>query len=872
MLEQLSANVVQFLRDTQLSRRVLKAWVFRDYCVVVDFKHKFARFAAHVIPVGKDLVSLEILARPGTVDLQLIGGSSGKEMVIEGTSIGQALEVMRAKVLEVISAIDRLSPAPSPVLHIPPVASTGNAPQPGPRSPGDALRVGVLTLPLHTNIGGNLQAYALVESIRRLGHDAILINRRHPLKEGAAPTGVAEGQDVPRAIGQLLGVAHPPIRSFMEMHLGAFSPMLTSTDELSAYTKAHGFDAIVAGSDQVWRPKYSKGILSDYFFGFVPEDDARTRRISYAASFGAQRWEFTPEQTAVASALAKRFDAMSVREDSAVALCERYLGVKPKHVLDPTMLLTPRHYLELVPSPQRESGEGRLVTYVLDVNPDKAAVVNALSRRLSLAPCRTDGGAFGHTSAPVHGSVEGWIAALHNAAFVVTDSFHGTAFSILFNKPFVAYSNASRGSARFLSLLKMFGLEGRLVGSSNELDVERMLQPIDWAAVNARIDTLRQDSLAFLTSALTPPGPAQAKPSADALAVSATTSAVASAPAVPSPELKAVIDELAALPNMTQAFLKTSVLLSLRDSQRFVKAAGGKPGFHQSRAQLMFRAHAIEKGLSHMQFRPRFGEKAIERLAQGMRSWLAAGRPPTDQFFLAAASVMRAYFERHAKLGVDVSDYRGMFDSASLEKIAEADDVQGGVVPASAEREPRVAVEQDKNFIDVIYGRRSIREWTSAPVRDEDIAKAVQIAMQAPSVCNRQAGRVHRFSDPVAIREALALQGGFNGYKMPPKLLLVTSDMAVFLAPTERRQAFIDGGLFMMSLLLGLEQVGLGSCCLNTAMTIEREDKIRDILSIPPSEAFISFIAVGHYDRDVLVPVSKRVSVHEVFIPHDRAQ
>jgi hypothetical protein len=99
-------------------------------------------------------------------------------------------------------------------------------------------------------------------------------------------------------------------------------------------------------------------------------------------------------------------------------------------------------------------------------------------------------------------SVEGWLAAIHEASFVVTDSFHGTAFSILFNKPFMAYGNPKRGLARFASLLKMFGLEDRLAVRPDEIDVERMLEPIDWDAVNERLEKLRADSRRFLLSAL----------------------------------------------------------------------------------------------------------------------------------------------------------------------------------------------------------------------------------------------------------------------------------------------------------------------------------------------------------------------------------
>lgn len=103
---------------------------------------------------------------------------------------------------------------------------------------------------------------------------------------------------------------------------------------------------------------------------------------------------------------------------------------------------------------------------------------------------------------------------------------------------------------------------------------------------------------------------------------------------------------------------------------------------------------------------------------------------------------------------------------------------------------------------------------------------------------------------------------------MPPRLLLITADLNSFLFATERNQPFVDGGLFMMALLLGLTQLGLGSCCLNTAMGTERETAIRNIINIPDNEVFISFVAVGYFDSEILVPRSKRVAIDQVLIRH----
>ncbi|MCE6967151.1 polysaccharide pyruvyl transferase family protein [Cereibacter sphaeroides] len=318
-------------------------------------------------------------------------------------------------------------------------------------------------------------------------------------------------------------------------------------------------------------------------------------------------------------------------------------------------------------------------------------------------------------------------------------------------------------------------------------------------------------------------------------------------------------------------YAEVATALSEKDNERFIGALAkstGSSDVHGARARLMFHAHAIEKGLSHVDFRAGFGKISVPALAKELNSWLAAGRDEKDPFFRIGASVLRAYFDRHKQLKSDVSHFYNLLSAASQTRIAQANGDQGGVLSAEAVREDLAKGMPERSFLDVIYGRRSVRAFTSHPVKDEDIRRAVQIALQAPSVCNRQAARVHLIEDADAIKAAVDIQGGFGGYAMPPRLLLVTADLRAFLFAAERNQPFVDGGLFMMTLLLGLEQVGLGSCCLNTAMNTERENKIRKILDIPDQEVFIAFIAVGHFDPKILTPRSKRLPVDEVLVRH----
>lgn len=319
------------------------------------------------------------------------------------------------------------------------------------------------------------------------------------------------------------------------------------------------------------------------------------------------------------------------------------------------------------------------------------------------------------------------------------------------------------------------------------------------------------------------------------------------------------------------AAAKTTEMLAMRDLQRYVgtyaqnmhsKNAGN------ARAIMMFHAHAIEKGLSRSNLRPGFGRVAVPSLAKEMNKWLAGKGDPKDVYFEIGASVMHAYFEKHKELGKDVSHFFALFDEGVRAHFATAKPHMGGVIQAQAERELFDKPNHDRDFSDVVFGRRSVREFTSAKVSKDRIERAIHSAGQSPSVCNRQPARLHLFTDQSVIKKAVDIQGGLGGYPTPPNLFLITSDLNAYLFAPERNQAYVDGGLFMMSLLLGLENEGLGACCLNTAMGVEKETKLRKLLKIPESEVFICFVAFGEYDPRVLTPISKRVDLDEVLVAH----
>lgn len=141
--------------------------------------------------------------------------------------------------------------------------------------------------------------------------------------------------------------------------------------------------------------------------------------------------------------------------------------------------------------------------------------------------------------------------------------------------------------------------------------------------------------------------------------------------------------------------------------------------------------------------------------------------------------------------------------------------------------------------------RHSVRNFSDRPVADEDLQRAVTLAMSAPSVCNRQSWRVRFLRDDAALK-ARKFQNGNGGFGDIPVVAVVTTDLYRFCGPGERNQAWIDGGLFAMNLVMALHSIGIDSCMLNMSLTNDRIARARAAIGIPEHEAVIMMVAIGY--------------------------
>ena len=371
-------------------------------------------------------------------------------------------------------------------------------------------KIAILTLPLGHNYGGIMQNYALQKVLVDLNHEPLTIDRR------PNPAHIPAFRKCKIFIKSLIGLdergstwklrrekALINNKIFIKNHIRKSKPIFT-TKELKYFALKNNFDAYIVGSDQVWRPKYAPDIYN-FYLDFLPQGN--TTKIAYGASFGTDEWEYTSEQTRRVAELIKSFKTVSVREQSTVNLTQKYLLVdQVNFVLDPTLLLSADDYIQTFQLKTKQKG---LYSYMLDGGKEKQEIIDYCAEKLGLesynSQPRKDIGSlnFKEDLADYYmPPVEQWIEGFKQAKFVLTDSFHGLVFAIIFNKPFIVLGNKKRGEARFRSLLEVLNLTDRLISSMDDLSEDLLQQKINYHEVNMKLTVLKHYSINMLKRSL----------------------------------------------------------------------------------------------------------------------------------------------------------------------------------------------------------------------------------------------------------------------------------------------------------------------------------------------------------------------------------
>lgn len=350
--------------------------------------------------------------------------------------------------------------------------------------------VGLVGLWYGENYGSMITYYSLYSILNEIGLTVLLIS--NPLKSNGSPE--SEPEKFARMYGDIS--RH---RSLSEMR------------DLNNFC-----DSFLLGSDQLWNYSLSRPYGQMYFLNFV---DDNKKKIAYATSFGLDEYKGPQNYQKLAIQNIKRFDKISVREVSGVKICREIFDVDAVKTLDPVFLCPRKYYDKLADQVQDEVTDKRFIlAYILDPSTEKRDILRSLAKELQLPvyvlldepkfkrQSNIEKFEFEDSDKAVifvqdYVTVSSWLKWIRSSSFVITDSFHGACFSIIYGKQFIAIPNERRGKSRIQSLLSTFGMDSQLldtpIGESNDY-----FKPINYKQVYEKIEKEKEFSNQWLKDAL----------------------------------------------------------------------------------------------------------------------------------------------------------------------------------------------------------------------------------------------------------------------------------------------------------------------------------------------------------------------------------
>ena len=316
------------------------------------------------------------------------------------------------------------------------------------------LKIGVVGLNHCLSIGNNLLKYAISHILKEMGFIPYLIGTR--------------------------------TLDFNPRFLSSYSNVIVIKSNFSEIKK-DDYDILMVNSDQTWR-KFDKHMLDYGFLRFA--ENWTMPKFIYGASLGYDYWDFTVEEENIAKRLLKQFKGISIREQDSLDLVKEHLGIAPEVVLDPTFLVHKNNYLELAKNSNKtiDNNEKYIFLYKLWFPfPRIETFAREVSREFNYKIYKLD---------LYKDTVEDFLYYVNNSQAVITNSFHGAVFSIIFNKPFLTLYKNGQAEKRFKSLGNLFHVKNRLISNSEIPDVNLLKTPLD---VNySLLEELKAKSLNFL--------------------------------------------------------------------------------------------------------------------------------------------------------------------------------------------------------------------------------------------------------------------------------------------------------------------------------------------------------------------------------------
>jgi len=299
------------------------------------------------------------------------------------------------------------------------------------------IKIGIISEHFSQNIGNNLLKYAMFIKIKELGFE-------------------------PQIVGHLI-----PGNNISELNKTINIRIINSS--FSEINK-NDYDILMVNSDQVWR----KGNLFGFDIGFLNfAKNWNITKFIYGASLGSETWKYGRNESTIIKELFKQFKGISVREKGTIKLVENHFNITPILVADPTLLIDKKYYLDLIKDYKNELffNERYIFVYSVEKMLPMEIFIRESAKKLNYKSyiCNMYDKDY----------LKNFIYGIYNCKAVITNSYHGILFSIIFGKPFVAFNPKKRGNDRFNTLKEVYGLKKRIASEENPPNISLLTEPFD---------------------------------------------------------------------------------------------------------------------------------------------------------------------------------------------------------------------------------------------------------------------------------------------------------------------------------------------------------------------------------------------------------
>ena len=299
------------------------------------------------------------------------------------------------------------------------------------------IKVGIIGLNHHKNVGNNLLKFAIYIQLKELGVDPYIIGTHKNSED----------------IRFLNRTTHPLI--------------INNFNEI----KKDDYDILMVNSDQTWRKRASH-FYDIAFLNF--SKNWEIPKFIYGASTGLDYWQFSKETNKIAKNLLKNFTGISFREMSTIKFAKDHLDINSTFVLDPTMLINKKYYMKIINNYNKKYNSNNPKEYILTYKLDKMRNMELFIRRVQkelnykIVNIRLNGNDY----------IEKFLSDIFHCKAVITNSYHATIFAILFNKPFVVFLNSVRGNERFKTIKEVYGIKNRFFKKTQKPNLNLLNTPL----------------------------------------------------------------------------------------------------------------------------------------------------------------------------------------------------------------------------------------------------------------------------------------------------------------------------------------------------------------------------------------------------------